>query len=359
MAASRIGTVRAVVSLLLAAAILAPGTFACAAPPHNDSLESVGQVSPSAPWWSADSEIFPAPRAAEFAATDAEFPWLTQRSGLARNRAGDPARLRLTQNDSSSTEEADIANPGPDMGDYPNSAYTLRKGQAYVEMGPASFRTKNASTSSAYATPFLLRYGVTDDVEFRVLGTGLTSLISPNQTTGFGVLTFDTKIHLWNDRMEYFIPAVSFEASLQSRLGSPAFQAGIDPSLNINMDFPFTEQTNLEATVSYAGGESSIYLITGGGGPADRHPTVVNVSQNYFTFSVQAALEQEVTDTFSVFVHGYYGVPVQASGGSDAVAGAGFFYQINRRVMTFGSANAGLTETVSPFLTQLGVAIAF
>src|SRR5262245_66139737 len=33
-------------------------------------------------------------------------------------------------------EETDIESPGPDMGDFPNSAFTLPKGRAYVEMAP-------------------------------------------------------------------------------------------------------------------------------------------------------------------------------------------------------------------------------
>jgi hypothetical protein len=289
-------------------------------------------------------------------------------------RANSTARLILTQQSMGSLfvdrdddlpgddDGPDITKPGPDMGDYPNSAYTLRQGRIQLEMAPASFRNQNANNSSAYGTPFLFRYGVTNDVEFRVLGTGLTSLISPNQITGFGVITLDTKIHLWNDRMEYFIPAVSFEATLQTQWGSPAFQAGIEPGVNINMDFPFTDRTNLEMTIGYTGNQTDLNFVTRtttGSAIDGNGPPTIQVNENIYVASLQWALEQEVTDKFEVFIHGYFAQPVGLLNDFSAVAGAGFFYQLSKQTMIFGSANAGLTNVPSPFLGQLGIAYIF
>lgn len=265
---------------------------------------------------------------------------------------GDPV---ADSSDDPIDDEPNVAEPGPDMGDYPNSAYTLKKGRVQLEIGPLSFRTKNSQNPSAYATPFLFRYGVTDDVEFRLLGTGFTELIQPTQTTGFGVLTFDTKIHLWDDRMEYYIPAVSFEAAIQSQIGSSAFQAGNEPSLNINMDFPFTEATNFEMTVGYSGNLTTVNLVSHN----IRTPTTISTSENLYVWSLQAAIEQEVTEKLTLFVHGYYSAPVGNGGDVGLVTGAGFFYQLSQRLMTFGSANAGLADGAAPFLSQLGIAYAF
>ncbi|MFO0919123.1 MAG: hypothetical protein U0872_12510, partial [Planctomycetaceae bacterium] len=201
---------------------------------------------------------------------------LTQQNGLGLFAERDAAQ-------DSGSDDLDITQPGPDMGDYPNSAYTLKRGRVQLEMAGLSMRTKNNNNASAYATPFLFRYGVTDDVEFRVLGTGFTALIEPNPTTGFGVITLDTKIHLWNDRMEYFIPAMSFEATLQTQWGSSAFQAGIEPGININMDFPFTEQTNFEATIGYSGNLTDINFVTRkttGSAIDGATPTPVQLNEN-------------------------------------------------------------------------------
>lgn len=258
-------------------------------------------------------------------------------------------------------DKVDISEPGPDMGDYPNSAYTLRKGRAQLEMGPLSFRTQNANNSSAYAWPFLFRYGVTNDVEFRVLGTGLTTLINPQQQTAFSPITVDTKIHLWNDRMECFIPAVSFEASLQTQSGTTSLQAGTEPGINLNMDFPFNKTTNLEMTLGYSGQQTDLNLVTRGAGGSALESRTANgqFNANVYVVYLQWALEQELTDKFEVFIHGYFARPLGTTNDVSVVLGVGFFYQISDRTMIFGSANAGLTDVPSPFLTQLGLAYAF
>lgn len=255
-------------------------------------------------------------------------------------------------------DEPDIDMPGPDMGDFPNSAFTLRKGRIQLEIAPASFGTSNAKVQAVYGTPFLFRYGITDDVEFRLTGNGFTALLGENDTTGFGVLIFDTKIHLWDAQMDRLIPAASFEASLQTEFGSPAFRAGTEPSLNINLDFPLTPRTNFETTLGYSGSVISTNAITG---------TAITLAGsslpselNEYFFSIQWALEQEVTDTFDVFIHGFCNIPLHVPGESTGVViGAGFFQKVSTRVMLFGSANAGITSDQPPFLGQLGFAYAF
>jgi len=122
------------------------------------------------------------------------------------------------------------------------------------------------------------------------------------------------------------------------------------------MDFPFTKKTTLEATIGYGGVLSTVNLLPIHG--QDFGPAGVAVNTNIFLFSFQWALEQKLTDKFSVFVHGYYSKPVSFSG-VGAVVGSGFFYQCSKRTMLFGSANAGLTDVPAPFLTQLGFGYAF
>jgi hypothetical protein len=124
-------------------------------------------------------------------------------------RWGKPARrqswlrghLRLVADDADEPikppSEPNIKEPGPDMGDYPNSAFTLPQGRAYVEFAPLSIETANAENPAAYGFPFLLRYGLTDDVELRLITTGLASVFNTGNTvSGFFPLIIDTKIHL-------------------------------------------------------------------------------------------------------------------------------------------------------------------
>jgi hypothetical protein len=69
--------------------------------------------------------------------------------------------------------EPDISDPGPD-GQLLNSNYTLRQGRIYVESAPFSYQTSTQQNPAAYNFPFLLCYGLTDDVELRLAGNGLT-----------------------------------------------------------------------------------------------------------------------------------------------------------------------------------------
>ncbi|MFO0919943.1 MAG: hypothetical protein U0872_16745, partial [Planctomycetaceae bacterium] len=152
------------------------------------------------------------------------------------------------------------------------------------------------------------------------------------------------------------------EATLQTQWGSSAFQAGIEPGININMDFPFTEQTNFEATIGYSGNLTDINFVTRkttGSAIDGATPTPVQVNENIYVASFQWALEQEVTDRFEVFIHGYFAQPVGLINDFSAVVGAGYFYQCSKQLMLFGSANAGVTNVPSPFLAQLGVAYIF
>lgn len=254
----------------------------------------------------------------------------------------------------------DISEPGPDMGDFPNSAFTLKKGRSYVEFSPATYSARNSKNAATYSTPFLLRYGVTDDVEFRLIGNGITTVSDPTPSTGVGVLVFDTKIHMWDDKMEYFIPAASFEAFLQTDLGSPVYQSGTQPSININMDFPFTDDTNFELTVGYSGSLMTVAFLRGAPLPLDvRRRGEMEIPVNTYTFSLQWALEQDITDQFQLFLHGYYNQPIESPYGASVVVGTGFFYELNQRTIFFGSLNAGLSDIPAPVQAQFGLALAF
>ena len=259
--------------------------------------------------------------------------------------------------------EPDINKPGPDFGDYPNSAYTLPKGRAYVEVEPVSYQGKDRNNSASISSSYLLRYGVTDDVEFRLTGSGLTSVFDPGGTvTGFAPLLLDTKIHLWDDQISKLIPAASFEAFLQTNLASPNFQSGFQPSINVNLDFPFTKKTNVETTFGYTSVQDSIYIVSGERFvPRFGHniPTLAKANLNINQFSFQWAIEHQVTEEFQIFLHGYYNGDVFRQSGAGRVVGAGYFYQLSKRAMLFNAYNAGLDENTPNFSTQLGLAFAF
>lgn len=283
-------------------------------------------------------------------------------------RTADPSTFTdlprlLTTTDVAVPSEPDIAKPGPDMGDYPNSAFTLPKGRAYVEFAPFTYQTADANNPASYNWPFMLRYGITDNVEFRLIGSGLTAVYPPGDTTiGFAPLILDTKVHLWNDKMDMLIPAASLEVYIQTNWGSPAFQGGVQPSLNLNLDFPFTQKTNVEMTFGYTGVQDAVGVLTGTRFiPRFNHkvPIIHRENLNVNQFSYQWAIEHQVTTQLQVFLHGYYNGPVLFQSGPGSVVGVGYFYQLSSRSTLFNSYNAAIDQTAAPFSTQLGMAFAF
>ena len=270
---------------------------------------------------------------------------------------GDWTRLTAAEDD---VDGPDIGEPGPDMGNFPNSAFTLPKGRSYLESAPLTMTTGNSAGPAAYLWPYLLRYGITDDVEFRLLGNGLTSTYGQSPTTGLSPLCVDMKVHLW-DGDERLIPASSLEVFVLTEWGSEAFNGGTQPSLNLNFDLPLRESTNLEVSVGLTGVQDALDVRSGSRvKPRFRHllDLIHQPGINVYQFSCQWAVEQEVTDRLQVFVHGYYNGALKFDQGAGTVAGVGGFYQLTARWMTFCSFNAGLDDQVAPFSTQWGWAYA-
>lgn len=258
--------------------------------------------------------------------------------------------------------EPDITEPGPDMGDYPNSAFTLPKGRAYVEFAPLTLQTADKFNAASYNFPFLLRYGITDDVEIRLISSGLASVFDQGNTvSGFTPLIIDTKIHLWDDQMERYIPAASLEVYVQTTLGTPAFQGGVEPSINLNLDFPITKKTNVEMTFGYTGVQDALFVFGGERFiPRFSHevPVIHRENLNVNQFSYQWAVEHQLTDDLQIFIHGYFNGPVYLQSGPGKVIGTGWFYKVTQQIMLFSSYNFGLDSSSPPFSTQLGMAFA-
>jgi hypothetical protein len=255
----------------------------------------------------------------------------------------------------------DLRLPGPDMGDYPNSAYTLPKGRCYIEFSPVTLSNADHQSPASYTAPFLLRYGLTDDVEFRVFANGLTHDGGSSPTTGFSPLGLDMKVHLWEDRKEWLIPAVSLEAYIQTIWGSPQFNGGWQPSIALNFDLPITKKLNLEWTVGYAGVRDAVNIVTGERF-IPRHsflvPTVHRANLNINQPTVQWALEYEVNDRLEVFFHGFHNGAILFQQGAGEMVGVGLFWIITPHLMSFGSVNSGLTRNLPSLNGQIGFAVA-
>ncbi|MEY2696876.1 MAG: hypothetical protein RL333_1014 [Pseudomonadota bacterium] len=185
-----------------------------------------------------------------------------------------------------------IRDPGADMANYPNSAFTLPEGGFYLESVPFSFTGKSASSGPQTMNgQVLFRYGLVDDIELRLFYTPWeVQSTRSGVDSGSGPLAFDTKIHLWDAWEEYFIPAAGFELTITTPwLASTAFQSPTSPgfSFNFDQDLPFGIgiEYNLGAT-NYE----------------DPH----DLSQSVWQFAGQWAAQKDITEDVAVFFNGYY-----------------------------------------------------
>lgn len=256
----------------------------------------------------------------------------------------------------------DISEPGPDMGNFPNSAFTLPKGRAYVEVSPVTLFTRDRQNPQGYIAPYLLRYGLTNDVEFRLFGNGLTHVGGSVPTTGFSPLNLDLKIHLWNDRKEWLIPAVSLEVFLLTPWGSSAFTSAWEPSLNLNFDLPITKRIGLEWTLGYGEVQQAINTSTNEVFVPRFNfldPAIHRLlSRNFNQFSAQWAIQYEVNEQLDIFVHGFHNGAMLFNLGTGEMVGLGGFWKFNSRLTAFGSVNTGLTPNLPSLAAQFGFALA-
>lgn len=249
--------------------------------------------------------------------------------------------------------QRDIRRPAPDTANFPNAAYTLPKGRVYLETSPVGFYGRSTATAPQYNWEFLLRYGVTDNLEFRIFSNGLTVQGDPGSTTGFSPLAFDFKVNFWEENRKYFVPAFGMEVYLETDLGSPAFNGGTQPSVNILFDQTILYDIQLEYNFSISGIQAASGL-------------------NEYTFGFQWSLQRTVFEDFDVFVHGFYNatalprLPKAQSGLLDltdipetTVIGGGAIWTLSDRLAVFGSYNAGLNQQSPATIALLGFAIAF
>ncbi len=280
------------------------------------------------------------------------FPWLMNliyedRWGLEK----DPIRARTRRIHKRAT--VDIRDPDPDTANFPNGAYTLPKGRLYIETSPLGFYGPSKISPQIYQWNVLTRYGMTDNLEFRIFSNGLTVQGARGKKpgiTGFSPLAFDFKANFWEENTRYHIPAVGLEVYLQTTFGSPAFNGGTQPSINLLFDQSLPLGIGLEWNAG----------ITG----------VQNASgQIVYEFSFQWSFQRQVVEDFDIFVHGFYNaaalprllnVLTFANNAlpTIAVVGVGGIWTVNDHLAVFGSYNFGTTTGSPSTIALMGFAVA-
>jgi hypothetical protein len=266
----------------------------------------------------------------------------------------DRSRARLPENVALWRQRPDIANPGPDLANFPNSAFTLPAGRAYVEVSPFTYYGSAQGTPAQYNAEFLLRYGVTDDVEFRIFGNGVSWSGGTAPVWGFAPIAFDTKIQLWTEKPGLYLPAAALEAYLQTQwFGGRAFNGGTQPSITFNFDQSLPFEIDLE----YNLGATRVQAADG---------------ENVWEESFQWALQRDLFDEdFAVFVHGFYNAmtlprlpnarvtSAEFGGLKQNAVGLGFIWTVDPRLAIYGQMSGGTTRSTPSTIGMLGFAAAF
>lgn len=265
-------------------------------------------------------------------------------------------RLFLNQVLADATLPISIRNPGPDSANFPNSAYTLERGHIYIENQPVQINGPTDAQAFNYSYGYLLRFGLTDRVEFRLFSNGLTyqSAFQGNKSTGVGPspastgwspLYVDFKINFWEQRIRSLVPAMGMEIYMSTATGSSNLQVGVAPAVNLLFDYNFGDGWNLEWNIGIQPANSNAPALG-----------TIFVQQ----FSGQWSLQKAITDDLAIFTHGYFNGASLPQFGGNVVVGAGALYYVGDRWSVWGNYNVGLDKSSGPpFTYNIGFAYAF
>jgi hypothetical protein len=246
--------------------------------------------------------------------------------------------------DDPESEEAtwpNVADPGPDMANFPNSAFTIPRGAAHVEFAPVTLSGPTDNNGPNYNTQYLLRYGLTDRLETRIFGIGYVAVFGgPQQTTGFAPPAFDLKMNLWDESKNHLIPATGLEVSLLTEFGSPALRSGVQPSLSLLFDHTLPFDFEFEWNVGVNGAQQPLNSNDKPNGPINLFH---GPEEDTLEWNLQWALQRQFFGKLDVFTHGFINSATIPNLGDSVPVGGGGVYTVNKRLALFGSYNAGLT----------------
>lgn len=265
-------------------------------------------------------------------------------------------RLFLNQVLADATLPISIRNPGPDSANFPNSAYTLERGHIYIENSPLQINGPTDAQAYNYSYGYLLRFGLTDRVEFRLFSNALTyqaafkgnksTGVGPSPaTTGWSPIYVDFKINFWEQRIRSLVPAMGMEVYMSTATGSSNLQVGLAPAINLLFDYNFGDGWNLEWNIGIQPANANSPALG-----------TVYIQQ----FSGQWSLQKAITDDFAIFTHGYFNGASLPQFGGNVVVGVGALYYFGDKWSVWGNYNVGLDKSSGPpFTYNIGFAYAF
>lgn len=234
--------------------------------------------------------------------------------------------------------EISIKTAGADLANFPNSAFTVPQGRAYVEVSAVNFSGENPNNApQQYSAGYLLRYGLLDDLELRLISNGFTMVNDENKTRGIGAQIFDLKWHVFDENQNANLPAIGVEFSVQTDFAHRAFQNGVNPALSLNFDqtLPF------DIAFEYNVGFILQHLESG---------------EAQYQLALAWALQRNVYEDIDIFVNGYTNT---AAGLTTSAIGGGTQWIPIERLAFFANVSAGLTASTPSIFSLIGFAAAF
>ena len=270
--------------------------------------------------------------------------------------------LAVSQRANAETEP-DILNPGPQLPTFPTNTGTLPQGRSYLEFAPFNYEGGTGKDSGRYYTQFMAHVGATDNVEFRVFGSGWTWGEGKDSHTSFGPLSFSTVVGFWGEQEEYpYLPAFSIEAIVNTEwLGNGDTNNGTNPGVQ----FAFSKDLFFDTNLNVSLGPMQTRMDIGTDGQHN--------DQSHWDFLFQWALQKDLIDNeLAVFLHGFYNgtaavsIPIEGGpnspglyGISKVVVGGGLIWTVTDRISIYGQISAGANADSPSMVSWSGFAVAF
>lgn len=244
----------------------------------------------------------------------------------------------LSVAESAPTSEASVQTPGADLANFPNSAFTLPQGRAYIELTPVNYNSRSRNDSpSQYSAGYLLRYGLTDNVELRLLSTGYTWIDDTNKTEGMSPQTLDFKWHIMDEQPDFYLPAMGIEVAVQTNLASRVFKNGWKPGLSLNFDQTLPYDIAIEYNLGFVTQQT-------------------DNGKTQYQLALSWAVQRQIFTDVAAFVNGYTNT---ANGLTNSAVGAGLQWIPAQRLALFTNISTGLTANIPKVSILTGLTIAF
>ena len=247
----------------------------------------------------------------------------------------------IAENNNNPTSEPDITFPGPDTANFPLSPFCLPKGRVYWENFPLNFYVFPDHSSYQYYWPYLLRFGLTDNVELRFSGDGLTAIDTHNaHGIGLSPVEIGFKVHIWGTPDIRWIPSIGLETALITKLASKQFRDNTQCRILAIFFHSFSPKLSLEWNI---GTYSTSFT---------------NRTKRTFIALVEWALQTDLHKRLGFFFEGHYNSGNQMFLPAVLLLGAGFISNLTKRICIYGSYNWPLLKKNAE-LVNVGFAAAF